>query len=173
MQRSKKKSPSRARSLKLRTHGLAGAVIGTMPAPEPPHVCHAKVGSVRCETCFQVIGPRLLDTLSSADRKEYPMSTGLHDYFPDALADVSHVSWMGNEKHNPGQPLHHARGKSNDHADCCQRHLDQRGGFDTIVINGVERKVRHSTALAWRALALCQQEIEEDLGLPLPRGASI
>jgi Domain of unknown function (DUF5664) len=115
---------------------------------------------------------RVLDSLTSAERKEYPLTTGLMDYFPDALAEVAHVSWMGNEKHNPGEPLHHARGKSNDHADCCARHLAQRGGFDTIVINGQERRVRHSVALAWRALALAQEELERDLGLDLPRGAS-
>lgn len=115
---------------------------------------------------------RLLDGLTSAERKQYPMAEGLHDYFPDALAEVSHVSWVGNEKHNPGERLHHARGKSNDHPDCIVRHLDQRGGFDTIVIKGVTYLVRHSAALAWRALALCQEEIELEKGLELPRGAT-
>ena len=42
----------------------------------------------------------------------------------------------------------------------------------TFVINGVERKVRHSAALLWRAAALCQEEIETEKGLPLPRGAT-
>jgi hypothetical protein len=108
----------------------------------------------------------------SAYRKKFPLCTGLLDYFPDALAEASHVSWMGNEKHNPGEPLHHARGKSNDHADCILRHLTERGGFDIIVINGVEHKVRHSAALLWRAAALCQEEIEQERKFPLPRGAT-
>jgi hypothetical protein len=73
------------------------------------------------------------------------------------------VSWHGNEKHNPGEPLHWARGKSMDHPDCIMRHLVERGGFDG--------GVRHSAALAWRALALLQEEMEAELGLPLPRGA--
>jgi hypothetical protein len=106
---------------------------------------------------------RLIERLSSAERKRYPMAAGLADYFPDALAVVSNVSWHGNDKHNPGQPLHHARGKSNDHADCIMRHLTERGGFDG--------DIRHSAALAWRALALLQEELEAEYDLALPRGA--
>lgn len=99
----------------------------------------------------------------SAARKRVPMSSGLLDYFPDALASVAEVSFEGNEKHNPGEILHHARGKSMDHADCIVRHLVNRGGFDG--------KVRESAAMAWRALALLQEELETELKLPLPRGA--
>ena len=113
---------------------------------------------------------RVIET-DSATRKTYPMATGLIDYFPDALAEVSKISYLGNQKHNPGEPLHHARGKSMDHADCVARHLTERGGFDIIVIEGVELKMRHSASLAWRALALLQQELEDELSLPLPRGA--
>jgi hypothetical protein len=105
---------------------------------------------------------RLLEA-SSSDRKKYPMARGLLDYFPDALAEVSKVSYMGNEKHNPGQPMHHSRGKSSDHADCIMRHLAGRGKFDG--------EIRESAALAWRALALLQEELEEEYNLPLPRGA--
>lgn len=107
----------------------------------------------------------------SATRKTFPITTGCLDYFPDALAEVSQISWAGNEKHNPGQPLHWSRGKSNDHADCAGRHLMERGGFDTIVVAGKTIRVRHSAALAWRALALCQEEIEAEKGLPLSRGS--
>lgn len=105
---------------------------------------------------------RLIDT-DSATRKTYPMAAGLLDYFPDALAEVAKISYLGNEKHNPGQPMHHARGKSMDHADCIIRHLVGRGGFDG--------ELRESAALAWRALALLQEELEQEVGLPLPRGA--
>lgn len=107
---------------------------------------------------------RILGTDSSV-RKTYPMARGLIDYFPDALAEVSRVSYLGNEKHNPGQPMHHARGKSNDHADCIVRHLVNRGGFDG--------DVRESAALAWRALALLQEELEQEYDLLLPRGAKL
>ena len=102
---------------------------------------------------------------TSEERKKYPMARGLLDYFPDALAEVSKVSYLGNEKHNPGEEMHHARGKSMDHADCIIRHLSNRGGYDG--------DVRESAALAWRALALLQEELERELGLPLPRGAKL
>jgi hypothetical protein len=107
----------------------------------------------------------------SAYRKAFPLAEGCLDYFPDALAAVSNLSFLGNRKHNKDEPLHHARAKSTDHADCIMRHLLERGGFDIITVDGMDYRVRHSVALAWRALALAQQEIEEAEGLPLPRGA--
>src|SRR2546426_383753 len=72
----------------------------------------------------------LLPTKAKA-RKEIPIATGVLDYFPAALAAVAEVSWEGNNQHNPGEPLHWARGKSADHADCAVRHLMQRGEFDS------------------------------------------
>jgi|SRR6185312_8057836 len=105
---------------------------------------------------------RLIET-DSAKRKHYPICSGLLDYFPDACAAVSEVSYLGNMKHNPGEPMHHARGKSMDHADCIARHLSERGGFDG--------GIRHTAALAWRAMALLQEELEREFGFPLPRGA--
>lgn len=86
-------------------------------------------------------------------RKALPITSGVIDYFPDALAAVAHCSKVGNDQHNPGQKLHWARGKSTDHADCIVRHLIERGTTDA---DGV----LHSAKLAWRALALLQTEIE-------------
>lgn len=94
-------------------------------------------------------------TEDSAERKATPMARGLLDYFPAALAEVARTSEVGNEKHNPGQELHWSRGKSNDHADCIIRHLADRGARDN---DGV----RHSAYVAWRALALLQEELEAD-----------
>src|SRR6059058_4817627 len=87
-------------------------------------------------------------------RKEYPIVTGFLDYFPDAVAAVAHVSWKGNQQHNPGQPTHWARDKSFDHADCIGRHLLQR---DTRDVDGEE----HLTKNAWRAMALLQVYLEK------------
>jgi len=92
----------------------------------------------------------------SAARKGMPIATGVIDYFPDALAAVAEVSKAGNDKHNPGQPLHWAREKSTDHADCIARHLIERGTIDA------DGGGRHSAKLAWRALALLQVEIEAE-----------
>lgn len=88
------------------------------------------------------------------ERKDIPIATGCLDYFPDALAAVAALSKIGNDKHNPGEPLHWARGKSNDHPDCLIRHFMERGTVDTS-------GVRHSTQMAWRALAILQLELEE------------
>jgi hypothetical protein len=99
-------------------------------------------------------------------RKDIPIVRGCLDYFPAALAAVAELSRIGNEQHNPGQPMHHARGKSSDHADCIVRHLMDRGVVDT---DGV----RHSAKVAWRALALLQEELERETGVSLARGAVI
>lgn len=107
--------------------------------------------------------PRL--PTDSAKRKNYPLGTGVLDYFPDALAEVARVSKVAGDKHHPGEITHWERGKSGDHWDCLLRHGIERGTMDTA--NGV----RHSGQLAWRALALLQEEIETDLGLPLSRAS--
>lgn len=92
-----------------------------------------------------------------SNRKAIPLATGVLDYFPDALAEVARVSQAGNDQHNPGQPLHWAREKSRDHADSLLRHLVDRGRIDT---DGM----RHSAKVAWRALALLQEELEAESG---------
>ena len=89
------------------------------------------------------------------ERKQYPIASGVLDYFPDAIAAISYICYLGNEQHNRGQPLHWARGKSSDEADTMLRHFLQRGTLDT---DGV----RHTAKCAWRCLALLQKEIEEE-----------
>jgi hypothetical protein len=100
----------------------------------------------------------------SKERKKIPIASGVLDYFPAALAEIAKVSYQGNEQHNPGQPLHWARNKSNDHSDTIIRHFMERGTVDS---DGM----RHSAKLAWRALALLQMELEAE-GAPIARGAS-
>lgn len=90
-------------------------------------------------------------------RKQRPLWAGVLRYFPDALLEVAHVSFVGNEQHNPGTPLHWDRSKSKDEGDACARHLVDAGTRDT---DGC----RHSAKAAWRALALLQKEIEAERG---------
>jgi hypothetical protein len=97
------------------------------------------------------------------ERKRIPLGSGVLDYFPAALIEVAKVSHAGNEQHNPGQPLHWARAKSNDHWDTMQRHGVERGTVDT---DGQ----RHSAKMAWRALAILQMEMEA-AGAPVARGS--
>lgn len=113
---------------------------------------------------------RLLEA-DSEERKRYPIFSGVMAYFPDALAGVAEISFAGNEKHNPGMALHWARGKSMDHKDCIARHLIESGGFEDVVYNGKTYRMRHSAALAWRALANLQEELEAEFGLATPPGA--
>lgn len=101
---------------------------------------------------------------NAAERKNIPICTGFLDYFPLAAAYVARVSKAGNDQHNPGQPLHWSRGKSSDHADCIARHLMQRGTFDVDVFPGTDERIRHTGKLAWRAMALLQEELEAAAG---------
>ncbi len=111
--------------------------------------CEKGTGYIRVRN-GQMIFPK-----DSADRKATPITTGVLDYFPNALLEVAKISKAGNDQHNPGQPLHWAREKSTDHADCIVRHLMERGTLDT---DGM----RHTAKVAWRALALLQTELESD-----------
>jgi len=92
---------------------------------------------------------------TATERKAVPIATGCIDYFPDALAAVAALSFIANEQHNPGTPVHWDRAKSTDEADALMRHFVERGTLDA---DGT----RHSTKVAWRALALLQKEIEAD-----------
>ena len=132
-----------------------------------------------CENCYQkeleadaALDPRinvlmfplkkksLLDGMTSEERKQYPIVSGCLDYFRDALLEVSHVSWLGNQKHNPGQPLHWARDKSNDHADCVVRHMATRTEIES------ESGETHAVHALWWALAMVQEMEEKRLGIP-------
>lgn len=90
----------------------------------------------------------------SAERKTFPVYSGLIAYFPAALAAIANHSYKGNEKHNPGQPLHHDRAKSGDEADALVRHLMES---DYV-------------GMAWRALALLQKHLEAQ-GAPIAPAA--
>lgn len=85
-------------------------------------------------------------------RNSMPMADGLLDYFPNALAAVSQLSKVANEQHNPGEPIHWARNKSTDHRNKIIKHLIDAGGIDTD-------RQRHSAKVAWRALALLEDEL--------------
>lgn len=100
----------------------------------------------------------------SAERKEMPITRGVLDYFPQAIAYISRISFLGNEKHNgPDSELHWARGKSMDQHDCVARHLIERGTFDP------DDGALHDGKLAWRALAALELELERraDAGEPI------
>lgn len=92
-------------------------------------------------------------TTDKGARKQLPLFTGCLKYFPDAWVAVAELSRIGNDQHNPGKELFWDRSKSQDELDALMRHLVEAG---TIDVDGV----RHSTKVAWRALANLQKEIE-------------
>lgn len=113
----------------------------------------------------------------SEERKLIPLHRGVFRYFPAALAGVARISYQGNARHNGTDELHHARGKSADHADCILRHLmdledhmaralreDPCGGRAGDIL-------AEASCLAWRALALSQTVHEKFGGAPLAPGA--
>ena len=92
-------------------------------------------------------------TTDPKKRKGIPVYTGFVEYFPLAIAAVAELSRVGNDQHNPGSPLKWDRSKSGDERDALMRHLLQSGTVD-------KDGVRHSTKVAWRAMAALQKEIE-------------
>ncbi len=79
------------------------------------------------------------------ERKCIPIYSGVIRYFPDALIAIAKLSKKGNDQHNPGTPLHWDRAKSGDELDAMMRHVIDED-WD---------------AVAWRALANLQKQLEE------------
>lgn len=99
-------------------------------------------------------------------RGDFLMADGLLDYFPNALAAVARHSKLAGDKHHPGEPVHWERSKSTDHRNKILRHLVDAGDGRVDKDGNL-----HSVALAWRALALAQEEQEALFGYPPPRNA--
>ncbi len=96
----------------------------------------------------------------SATRKGQPIATGVMGYFPKALAAVSEVSRRGNDKHNPGEPLHWAREKSTDEADSAVRHITDALAEGPLALDA--EGVPHLASAAWRVLAWLERALEGD-----------
>jgi hypothetical protein len=107
----------------------------------------------------------------SAARKEIPLSSGLIKYFPAALAGVARISKLGNDKHNPGEPLNHAREKSGDHDDALIRHFFDFQ--DALAAGDTATALVEADSIAWRALALSQELHEGYAGAPLAPAARL
>jgi hypothetical protein len=78
----------------------------------------------------------------------YAQCDSLYDFLmqnKNAVAALCNHSKKGNDKHNPGEPLHWSRDKSNDHEDCIARHLIDQDWLE----------------FSWRCFAKAQIELEE------------
>jgi len=80
----------------------------------------------------------------AAERKAVPLYSGLFEYFPDSLIAVAKLSFIGNEQHHPGEPLHWDKNKSTDELDALLRHM-MDAEWD---------------AVAWRSLANYQRRAD-------------
>jgi len=79
----------------------------------------------------------------AAERKTYPIYSGFINYFPNAIAAVSHLSYKGSKQHHPDQPTHWDMSKSGDELDALMRHM----------IDGDWEQV------AWRAMANLERKL--------------
>lgn len=99
---------------------------------------------------------------TSPERKAEPIHSAIMTYHPDAMAAHARLSKAGNDKHNPGQPLHWAREKSGDHLDCAARHMLTPDAIDP------ETGETELTAAFWRlgcALQLQQERLLKEKGI--------
>jgi len=101
--------------------------------------------------------PKSLFPLDDKGRKDLPVWEGVVMYFPRAIREVARVSKVGNDQHNPGQPLHWAKGKSTNQSDTAMRHkMDHALGnhYDT---DGC----LHQAKVCWRELAALETFLEQ------------
>lgn len=90
------------------------------------------------------------------ERKRLQLYTFMFEYFPDAWLAVVDVARAGNDQHNPGEPLHWARGKSTDQMNAAFNHI-----FDYGL--GTKRDTDdcwHLAKSVWRLMAQLQLDIE-------------
>lgn len=122
----------------------------------------------------------------SGERKNLPILSGAIKYAPAAIMLMAETSKLGNDKHNPGEPLHHARGKSMDHGDCIVRHLMDvedikaalerdmtRIGMTQIDPEAAKQLRLELGQLMWRTALYVQEASERYLGSPLAPGAKL
>lgn len=107
-------------------------------------------------------------------RKAMQIFEGAIMYFPKAFAAMAAVSVAGNAQHNPGEPLHWARGKSMDQYNTALRHMmDHRMGGGRAVPFTKENNgwiperydtdgVRHLAKALWRIAAALELDIEAE-----------
>lgn len=123
----------------------------------------------------ELLAKKMTLPTDSNERKDHPLFRGVLRYFPAALAGVAKISKAGNDKHNPGEELHHARGKSQDQGDCLVRHLVDVEDLLAAMARGKEGVTPEDVLvevnqMVWRALAF-SQELHEKFGAPLAPGA--
>lgn len=93
-------------------------------------------------------------------RKKLQLYTFMFEYFPSAWLAVADVARVGNEQHNPGEPLHWAREKSTDQMNAAFNHVFDYGLGQPKDTDGCW----HLAKAVWRLMAQLQLDIESDAG---------
>lgn len=95
-----------------------------------------------------------LEHLPPEERKQRPVFNGFLRFFPDAIAEVAHHSFQSNQRWSPGSTeIVWQKDLSADHLDALSRHL---------IEYGETRNIGYLVAVAWRAMAALQTEIEKE-----------
>lgn len=96
--------------------------------------------------------------MTPEERKGIPVYTGFIKYFPRAIMAIARLSKVANDQHNPGEPLHWAKEKSQDESDAMMRHL-----IDDIIGEELDSDgILHLTKVAWRAMANLERKLENE-----------
>lgn len=103
---------------------------------------------------------------ADADRKALPIFDGVLMYFPRAIREIARVSKIGNDQHNPGQPLHWAKEKSTDHRNTALRHMMDDGMGNHLDVDGTY----HLAKASWRNMAALETLLEQREKEPLNVG---
>lgn len=112
----------------------------------PAHVCPTTLAASALPTGYD-------------DRKnDFPLWDFQFGYFPLAWLEVVKVAVVGNKQHNPGEPLHWARGKSMDQLNTAARHQFDYGMGQKKDTDGCY----HLAKAIWRLSARLQLDIEAE-----------
>lgn len=96
-------------------------------------------------------------TEEALNRKQTPVFSGFVKYFPRAMREVARVSFVGNEQHHAGSPLHWDKSKSQDEEDAGLRHLMDHTMGNVYDTDGT----MHLAKYAWRAMACLERYLED------------
>jgi hypothetical protein len=123
--------------------------------PGEHHLCDWHGNELARQVIQESMGHTVLP-VNDAARKALPIWDGVLMYFPAALLEVARVSRVGNDQHNPNQPLHWAREKSTDQMNTALRHMMDHGTGNLRDTDGTY----HLAKAIWRLCAELQLTIE-------------
>lgn len=139
-----------------------GVITSAVPDSRWPYTVVGYSGGVECfeeceiEPVEKKVAAQPQRIIPDDDnREDYPLYDVLFGYFPAAMLMLAKWAKVGNDQHNPGEPLGWARDKSTDHTNKILRHLVD---YDQKESNGFYEAV----PLLWRAAALVQELYEKE-----------